>query len=236
MPKIITLKISGTEFKASEGNTILDVARENGIFIPTLCAFKGLSNVGACRLCMVEVRGVPRLLPACATVVTEGMNITVDSPKVVKYRKMILELLFAERNHVCAACVSNGHCELQALAQQLGVHHTRYPYRYPVHEFDSSHPRFNYDANRCILCTRCMRVCEELEGARTWNVMGRGINSVMAPDLHQAWGISRTCTSCSKCIHVCPTGALSEKGCAVGEMVPRENVLPYLKSMREPGR
>jgi bidirectional [NiFe] hydrogenase diaphorase subunit len=185
---------------------------------------------------MVEVRGVPRLLPACATVVAEGMDVTVDSPKVAKYRKMILELLFAERNHVCAACVSNGHCELQSLAQRLGVHHTRYPYRYPKFKYDASHPKFNYDANRCILCTRCMRACEEVEGARTWNVMGRGINSVMITDLHQPWGESPSCTSCSKCVHVCPTGALSEKGRAVGEMVPRENVFPYLTSMRYSGR
>lgn len=236
MAKIITLKISGIEFKTGEGGTILDLARANNIFIPTLCSFKGLSNVGACRLCMVEVRGVPRLLPACATLVAEGMDVTVDSPKVAKYRKMILELLLAERNHICAACVSNGHCELQSLAQQLGVHHTRYPYSYPVFKYDASHPKFNYDANRCILCTRCMRACEEVEGARTWNVMGRGINSVMVTDLHQAWGQSPSCTSCSKCVHVCPTGALSEKGCAVGEMVPRENVFPYLTSMRYSGR
>jgi bidirectional [NiFe] hydrogenase diaphorase subunit len=236
MGKTITLKIAGSEFKAEEGTTILDLSRANGIFIPTLCNFKGLSNVGACRLCMVEVRGVPRLLPACATVVAEGMDVTVDSPKVAKYRKMILELLFAERNHVCAACVSNGHCELQSLAQRLGVHHTRYPYRYPKFKYDASHPKFNYDANRCILCTRCMRACEEVEGARTWNVMGRGINSVMITDLHQPWGESPSCTSCSKCVHVCPTGALSEKGRAVGEMVPRENVFPYLTSMRYSGR
>ncbi len=236
MKKIITLKISGTEYKAAEGSSILDVARANNIFIPTLCNFKGLSNVGACRLCMVEIRGVPRLLPACATLIAEGMDITINSPKVTKYRKMILELLFAERNHICAACVSNSHCELQTLAQQLGVHHTRYPYRYPVFKLDATHPKFNYDANRCILCTRCMRACEEVEGARTWNVMGRGINSTMVTDLHQPWGESRTCTSCSKCVQVCPTGALSEKGCAVAEMVVRDNVFPYLTSMRGSGR
>ncbi|WP_301101653.1 bidirectional hydrogenase complex protein HoxU [Propionivibrio sp.] len=236
MPKIIKLKISGMEFTANEGSTILDLARANSIFIPTLCNFKGLSNVGACRLCMIEIRGVPRLLPACATLVAEGMDVTVDSPKVTKYRKMILELLFAERNHVCAVCVSNGHCELQSLAQQLGVNHTRYPYRYPIYKYDASHPKFNYDANRCILCTRCMRACEEVEGARTWNVMGRGINSMMVTDLNQPWGQSLSCTSCSKCVHVCPTGALSEKNCAVGEMMPRKNVIPYLTSMRYSGR
>jgi len=236
MPKTITLKIAGVEYPSIEGCTILDVARANDIFIPTLCSFKGLSSVGACRLCMVEVRGVPRLLPACATSIAEGMEVTIDSPKVTKYRKMIIELLLAERNHVCAVCVSNGHCELQSLAQRFGVHHTRYPYRYPRFNVDASHPRFNHDPNRCVLCTRCMRACEEVEGARTWNVMGRGIRSVMVSDLNQLWGESPSCTSCGKCVQVCPTGALADKGCAVGEMVKRENVFPYLRSMRYSGR
>ena len=236
MARTITLKISGAELKSDEGHTILDLARANGLFIPTLCHFKGLSAVGACRLCMVEIRGVPRLLPACTTRVAEAMEITIDSPRLAKYRKMIVELLLAERNHVCAVCVSNGHCELQSLAQRLGVTHTRYPYRYPVHQFDASHPRFNYDANRCVLCTRCQRVCAEVEGARTWNVMGRGINSQLGCDLDQPWGRAASCTSCGKCVQVCPTGALSEKGCAVGERVVRENVFSSLASMRYGGR
>lgn len=232
MARTITLKISGTEIKSDEGSTILDLARANGFSIPTLCHFKGLSAVGACRLCLVEIRGVPRLLPACATRVADGMEITIDSPKVTKYRKMIVELLLAERNHVCAVCVANAHCELQSLAQQLGVTHTRYPYRYPRHKFDASHPRFNYDANRCILCTRCQRVCAEVEGARTWDVMGRGIGSLMGCDLNQPWGQAVSCTACGKCVQVCPTGALSEKGCAVGERVVRENVFADRGAMR----
>jgi len=231
-----TLIIDGKQISAEEGATILQAATEAGIKIPTLCHLEGVYDVGACRLCIVEIAGIPKLLPACTTKVSEGMEVKTDSERLRKYRRMILELLFAERNHVCAACVSNGHCELQALAQRLGVDHTRYPYRFPKYAFDASHAKFNYDANRCILCTRCMRACEEVEGARTWNVMGRGINSVMVTDLHQAWGRSPTCTSCSKCVHVCPTGALSEKGCAVGEMVIRENVFPYLNSMRYSGR
>ncbi|MBS1229786.1 MAG: Hydrogen dehydrogenase [Proteobacteria bacterium] len=236
MAKTVTLKISGAELTASEGTTILDLARDNGFFIPTLCHFKGLSAVGACRLCLVEIRGVPRLLAACATRVAEGMDISIDSSRLTKYRQMIVELLLAERNHVCAVCVANGHCELQSLAQRLGVTHTRYPYRYPRFKFDASHPRFNYDPNRCILCTRCLRACEEVEGARTWNVMGRGINSRLGCDLDQPWGRALSCTSCGKCVQVCPTGALSEKGCAVGERTVRQNVLPFLNMMRHSGR
>ena len=236
MVKTITLKIAGTELTASAGATILDLAHANGFFIPTLCHFDGLSDVAACRLCMVEIRGVPRLLPACTTLVADGMEITIDSPRLAKYRMMIVELLLAERNHVCAVCVANGHCELQSLAQQLGVTHTRYPYRHRRYMVDASHPKFNHDPNRCILCTRCQRVCEEVEGARTWNVMGRGIDSRMGCDLDQRWGQAVSCTSCGKCVQVCPTGALSEKGCAVGERTVRENVLPYLNSMRHGGR
>ncbi|MCE9614350.1 MAG: bidirectional hydrogenase complex protein HoxU [Lentisphaerae bacterium] len=234
--RTLGIKIGGVEAQAREGDTILDVARALGLFIPTLCTFKGLSAAGACRLCMVEVRGVPRLLPACATAVADGMDVTIDSPKVVAYRRQVIELLLAERNHICAACVANGNCELQEMALKLGVTHTRYPYRYPVFKVDASHARYGFDANRCILCTRCVRVCEEVEGARTWNVMGRGIRSTVATDLQEPWGRSTTCTACSKCIHVCPTGALFEKGRAVGEMQKRENVLPYLSSMRSSGR
>jgi bidirectional [NiFe] hydrogenase diaphorase subunit len=234
--RTVTLKVDGREIKAMEEQSLLECARANKIFIPTLCQFKGLSNVGACRLCLVEVKGVPRLLSACVTKVAEGMDVQTATPKVVKYRKMILELLFAERNHICAICVSNGNCELQALATALGVEHLRYPYRYPRIKVDATHPRFIHDANRCILCTRCLRVCEEVEGARTWNVRGRGIRSMMITDMDQPWGSSKSCTSCSKCVHACPTGALTEKGQSAGEMIKRENRLPYLTDMRTSGR
>jgi len=221
----VTLTIDGQSYEAQAGETVLDVARANGVYIPTLCHFPGLSSVGACRLCVVEAKGVPRLLPACVTRVTEGMAVTTQSPRLVAYRRMIIELLLAERNHVCAVCVSNGHCELQTLAQRLGVTHTRFPYRYPALPVDASHARFVYDPNRCVLCTRCVRVCNEIEGACTWNVSQRGIHSMLVTDMDQPWGDSPSCTSCGKCVHVCPTGALYEKGKATGEMVKRRNVI-----------
>lgn len=232
----ITMKFDGRIVEALEDDTILTAARANGIFIPALCYFTGLSAVGACRLCLVEVKGVPRLLSACVTKVAADMEVTTNSPKLAKYRKMMLELLFAERNHVCAFCVSNGACELQALAQALGVTHIRYAYRYPRYAVEASHPRFIHDPHRCILCTRCARVCEEVEGARTWGVMGRGIHSKMMTDLNEPWGSSPTCTSCGKCVQVCPTGALAERGVAAGEIRRRENILPYIEAMRARGR
>ncbi|MCC6038390.1 MAG: bidirectional hydrogenase complex protein HoxU [Armatimonadetes bacterium] len=230
--KIKTLTIDGKEVSAREGETILQVARENGIDIPTLCYLEGLEPIGACRLCLVEVKGINRLVPACVTQVEEGMEVVTNSERLIKYRQMILELLFSERNHTCSVCVVNGHCELQRLAQRLGVTHIRFPYRYPNLPIDASHERFVIDHNRCVLCTRCVRVCDEIEGAHVWDVMGRGINSRIIADLNQPWGTSEVCTSCGKCVHVCPTGALSEKGKAVAEMEKRRQFLPYLTVMR----
>jgi bidirectional [NiFe] hydrogenase diaphorase subunit len=230
--RIKTLTIDGKEVSAREGETILQVARENGIDIPTLCYLEGLEPIGACRLCLVEVKGINRLVPACVTQVEEGMEVVTNSERLIKYRRMILELLFSERNHTCSVCVVNGHCELQRLAQRLGVTHIRFPYRYPNLPIDASHERFVIDHNRCVLCTRCVRVCDEIEGAHVWDVMGRGINSRIIADLNQPWGTSEVCTSCGKCVHVCPTGALFEKGKAIAEMEKRRQFLPYLTVMR----
>jgi bidirectional [NiFe] hydrogenase diaphorase subunit len=146
---------------------------------------------------------------------------------------MALELLFVERNHICAVCVSNGHCELQTLAQTLGLTHVSFPYNYPRLPVDVSHPRFVLDHNRCILCTRCVRVCDEIEGAHVWDVAGRGINSRLVSDLDRPWGESQSCTSCGKCVQVCPTGALVEKGRAVEEMTKRNAVVTQLAAKRE---
>ncbi len=228
-----TLKIDGRDLSARADETILDIARENGISIPTMCELEGLSSPGACRLCLVEVKGSNKLLPACITRAEEGMEVTTNSERLVNYRRMIVELLFTERNHVCSVCVSNGNCELQALGQQVGLTHVHFPYRFPKEEVDASQDRFIADHNRCILCTRCVRVCDEIEGAHTWDVMGRGIESHVVTDLHDAWGDSASCTSCGKCVQVCPTGALSEKGRSVAEMHKRRQFLPYLTMMRE---
>lgn len=229
---IKTLKIDGRDVGGHEDQTILDLARENGIEIPTLCQLDGLSISGACRLCMVEVKNWGKLVPACATYVDEGLDIETNSERLQAYRKMILELLFAEGNHVCAVCVSNGNCDLQDMAQQLGMDYVRYPYLNPIREVDMSHERFVLDHNRCILCTRCVRVCDEIEGAHTWDVMGRGTDAHVITDLDQPWGESMSCTSCGKCINVCPTGALVEKGKPQGEMKKRREFLAYLTRMR----
>ena len=230
--EVKTLIIDEQEVSALRGQTILEVARENDINIPTLCHLEGLSDVGACRLCLVEIKGSNKLLPACVATVYEGMEVSTNTERLQKHRRMILEMLFAERNHICAVCVSNGHCELQAMGQEQGLTHIRLPYRNPALTVDASHERFTADHNRCILCMRCVRVCAEIEGAHVWDVMGRGINSIVITDLNDEWGKS-TCTRCGKCVQVCPTGALFDKS-KIGSDHPKyPDFLPNLKMMRE---
>src|ERR1700757_3891101 len=227
-----TLSINDQHVSAEDGQTLLEAALDSGIKIPPLCRLEGLSEVGACRLCLVEIAGSAKLQPACVTKVVEGMEVKTDTERLRKYRLMILEMLFAERNHICSVCVANGHCELQSLAQEQGLTHVRLPYRNPELPVDASHERFTADHNRCILCTRCVRVCAEVEGAHVWDVMGRGINSMVITDLHENWGES-TCTRCGKCVQVCPTGALFDKS-KIGSNHPKyPDFLPYLNMMRE---
>lgn len=208
----LTLTIDGRTVRARHGETILHAAAAHGIDIPTLCNLAGLAPLGGCRVCIVQVEGRSRPLPACATPVEQGMVVTTDSKRIHAARRQIVELLLAERNHTCPVCVMNGNCELQTLATRLGIDHMRYAFISPAATVDISHERFGIDHNRCILCRRCVRVCNEIEGAHTWDVGGRGAASRIISDLAQPWAESASCTNCGKCVQACPTGALFEKG------------------------
>ncbi len=229
----VEIQVNDKKIKAEAGQTVLAACRQNGIEIRTLCALKGLSMVGACRLCLVEMEGSPRLFPACTTLVAANQKYRTDTERLRKYQRLTVELLFAERNHVCSVCVANNRCELQNLGYQVGMDHVRFPYLNPPCPVDASHPYFVLDHNRCVLCTRCVRVCDEVEGAHNWDVQGRGIESRVISDFCQPWGESTTCTSCGKCLEVCPVGAIWPKDKAQGQVEKRPDFVSELIEKRK---
>ena len=208
----VKLKIDSVEVEVAEGTTIFRAAKDNDIMIPTLCNVEGLTAYGGCRLCLVEVSGTPKLFPSCTTPVAAGMEITTNSDKLKEYRKMAVQILLAERTHICSVCVANDHCELQALANQLGVDHVMYERNWSHDEIDSTHDFLVIDRNRCILCTRCIRICDQIEGVHTLDLKLRGKDTQVIMDLDQNWGHACTCTSCRKCAKICPVGAIYIEG------------------------
>jgi bidirectional [NiFe] hydrogenase diaphorase subunit len=209
---IVRLKIDGVEVAVPEGTSILKAAKNSGILIPTLCNLEGLTAYGGCRLCLVEVSGTPRLFPACTTPVGNGMDVNTKSDRLKEYRKMVIQMLLAERTHICSACVADDHCELQAMANQLGVDHVMFERNWTCDEIDSTHDFLVIDRNRCILCTRCIRVCDQIEGVHTLDLKLRGKYTQVIMDEDEYWGHSCSCTSCRKCAKVCPVGAIYIEG------------------------
>ncbi len=208
-----TVVLDGRTVSVEPGRTVLEACREHGVPIPTLCHLDGVSEASSCRVCLVEVKGFPRPVPACSTRVADGMEIATATGRLVRHRRGVVELLLSAGGHVCAFCPSSGRCELQDLARALGVDHHDLRDARRAAPLVASHPRFALDPGRCVLCTRCVRVCAEVERAGTLHLAGRGARTRVVPDAAR-WSESPTCTSCGKCVAACPTGALLEKASA----------------------
>ena len=209
----VRLTINGQPVVAQSGQTILEAAQAAGIDIPVLCHHPSLSSWGACRMCVVEVKGMRGLQTACTCPIADGMEVQTETESAVSVRKFVLELLFSERNHYCMFCQMSGSCELQSLAYEYGLDHWEFDRAYPHYAVDASRKYFVHEPNRCILCRRCIRACEQLVGNSTLGLKNRGVNTEVIADLDVPFGES-SCVSCGTCLQVCPTGALADRASA----------------------
>ncbi len=207
---MVQMEINKRPFEAQEGETILDVVRRAGITVPTLCHIEGLTPTGACRVCVVEVEGMPGLVPSCSYPVAQGMKIYTHSPRAIRARKTIIELLLADHPDDCLYCVRNNRCDLQGLAADLGVRTQHYGGEKSAYREDVSSPAIIRDPNKCILCGKCVRVCEEIQGVSAIDFIGRGSRAHIGTAFDEGLNVS-SCVNCGQCILVCPTGALSER-------------------------
>jgi len=207
--KLVTIYLDGRETQVPEGVSILEACNMEGIKIPTLCYLEGLTPWGGCRICMVEIEGQPNLVASCVTAVREGMKIRTSSKPVREARKTNLELLLSNHPLDCQLCDRNGSCELQDLSYQFGIREIRFPGEKKTYDVDRSSPSVKRDANRCILCGRCIRTCQETQTVFAIDFANRGFDTVVSPSLGLPLGES-VCVNCGQCILSCPTGALSE--------------------------
>ena len=207
----VTLKINGMTVTAPKGATILEAARLAGIDIPTLCFLKEINEIGACRICVVEVKGARSLVASCVYPVTEGMEVFTNTKKVLDSRRKTLQLLLSNHDRKCLSCVRSGHCELQTLCAELGIDfEDAYDGEKLHYELDTSATHMVRDNNKCILCRRCVAVCEKVQGVGVIGANERGFKT----EISSAFGLGlsdTSCVSCGQCIAVCPTGALYEK-------------------------
>jgi formate dehydrogenase major subunit len=209
----VQVTIDGHRVSVPANSTVLDAAKVAGIDIPELCAHDALKPIGACRMCLVEVEKQRVLHPACTFPVSEGMVVHTASDAVLGARRFVLQLLFSERNHFCMYCQMSGSCTLQDLAYEHGLTHWEFDRAFPKMPVDASRQYFVMDHNRCILCRRCIRACDELVGNRTLGLKNRGADTMVIADMDVPFGES-TCISCGTCMQMCPTGALMDRASA----------------------
>ncbi|MDD8019086.1 MAG: 2Fe-2S iron-sulfur cluster-binding protein [Bacteroidota bacterium] len=204
---VIRCSIDGKEYLAKAGKYINDVARENGVYIPTLCNVIGIHPQGACRICTITVNG--RMMTACTTPVAEGMDIKTNTSELQDLRKSIVELMYVEGNHFCPACEKSGNCELQALAYRFQMMVSRFPYTFPKRKIDARNPKLVKNYNRCILCKRCIRAIKDEQGRSYFAFRKRGHKVEVGIDVDLGKFISDEVAQ--KAMDICPVGALIKK-------------------------
>jgi len=207
---LFNIEINDQQVSAKRGETILTILNRNGIKVPTLCFLSKFFPTGACRMCVVEVDGQSELVPACSYQVEEWMKIKTHSPRVLKARKTLVELLLSSHPDDCLYCNRNGNCELQTLAKELNVDQRMYRTKRSFIQIDKSCPSIERDPSKCILCGRCIRVCDEIIGVSAIDIIGRGTKSRIGTSHNKGLNTSY-CVKCGQCIIVCPTNALSER-------------------------
>ena len=210
---MVSIEIDGIKTQAREGESILRAARDFGVDIPKLCATDSLKAFGSCRLCVVEVEGRKGYPASCTTPVDEGMQIRTQTPAVAKLRRNVMELYISDHPLDCLTCSAKGDCELQDMARAVGLRDVRYGFDGENHldaEIDDSNPYFSFDSSKCIVCSRCVRACDEVQGTFALTIEGRGFESKVSASMGEKF-IDSECVSCGACIQACPTATLMEK-------------------------
>jgi [NiFe] hydrogenase diaphorase moiety small subunit len=214
MTKTFTFTIDGRECTAQAGQTILEAARQNGVYIPSLCQYDGIKPSGSCRICTVRCGG--RYMAACTQPVTEGMAVENTAPDLEDMRKALIEMLFVEGNHMCPSCEKSGNCELQALAYRYQMLVPRFPYLFPKRDVEPAGPQLLLEPNRCVQCMRCARGVKGRQGRTVFGGLGRSGHKKIGADAEEAAKLSPA--AARKAMDLCPVGAILKK--EVGFAVP----------------
>ena len=211
--KLVTLEIDGVEISVAEGTSVIAAAVDAGVRVPKLCATDSLEAFGSCRLCLVEIEGRKGYPASCTTMVAPGMKVRTQTPKLADLRRGVMELYISDHPLDCLTCSANGNCELQDMAGVVGLREVRYGYEGENHlkaEKDNSNPYISFDPRKCIVCSRCVRACEETQGTFALTIDGRGFASMVSPSENQPF-MESECVSCGACVQACPTATLMEK-------------------------
>ena len=211
--RTVKVEIDGLPTTVKAGDTILRAARESGVDIPKLCATDSLKPFGSCRLCLVEIEGRKGYPASCTTPIEEGMVIRTQTPALAKLRRNVMELYISDHPLDCLTCSANGDCELQDMAGAVGLREVRYGFEGENHLYeatDDSNPYFSFDPSKCIVCSRCVRACDEVQGTFALTIEGRGFNSKVSASIGEKF-LDSECVSCGACVQACPTATLMEK-------------------------